>query len=241
MKRLLTNLLSSLLFGAGCATALNLATPQSAWASPERGWVSTTLDGGSANLRAAPTTGAGVLATLRNGSPFNIISERFDAAGYKWYQAQPTTINLTNSLWIRSDLVSLVAPFPATPRLSCDAAIAQTEQQIRAVPNTRIETRNQRSHGYTDGPANRPSSFTFILAGSGGNNVLASPVLMNAMASKLIENCATTGLVAFSVGAGDSNYLNYGAMPERLVRPFQCKLGPNSDRGPAKWGEQICL
>ncbi len=241
MKRSLTNLLSSLLVGAGCAIALNLTTPQSAWARPERGWVSTTLDGGSANLRAAPTTNAGILATIRNGNPFNIVNERFDATGYRWYQAQPITINPTNSLWIRSDLVSFVAPFPAQPRVSCDAAIAQTEQQIRAVSNTQIATRNQRPHGYTDGPANRPSSFTFILAGSGGSNILASPVLMNAMASKLIENCGTVGLVAFSVGDGDSHYLNFGAMPERLVRPFQCKLGSDSGRIPAQWGEQICL
>ncbi len=241
MKQLVTNLLSSLLVGASCAIAFNISTPQSAWARPDRGWVSTTIDGGSANLRSAPTTSAGVLATLRNGSPFNIVNERFDTAGYRWYQAQPTTINLTNSLWIRSDLVSFVAPFPASPRLSCDAAIAQTEQQIRAVPNTQITTRNQRPHGYTDGPANRPSSFTFILGGSGGSNILASPVLMNSMASQLIENCASTGLVAFSVGANDDNFTNYGLMPERLVRPFQYKLGPDSERSPAQWGEQIRL
>ncbi len=236
MKRLFTALLA----GASLALTLSLSIPQSALARPSQGWVATTTEGGSANLRATPSTSANILATLRNGSPFNIVNERIDV-GYRWYQVQPTTINLTSNVWIRADLVSFAAPYAAQPRLSCDGAIAETETSLRSVTNTRITSRNQRPHGYSNGPANRPNGYSFILAGSGGGNILASPVMMNRLAAKLIENCADTGLVTFSVGETDGNYVNYGAMPERLVRPFQCKVGAGSDHTPAKWGEQICL
>ncbi len=235
MKRLF----SSLLTGGFLAIALCLL-PQITWARPSQGWVSTHTEGGSANLRASFSTSANIVATLRNGSPFNIVNERIDV-GYRWYQVQPTTLNLTSNVWIRSDLVSFAAPFAAQPRLSCETAIAETETSIRNVTNARITSRNQRPHGYSNGPVNRPNGYSFILAGSGGSNILASPVMMNRMASKLIENCADTGLVTFSAGETDGNYVNYGAMPERLVRPFQCKIGAESDRTPVKWGEQICL
>lgn len=234
------HVLTSLWMGASLAVALCLAVPHSALARPSSGWVATTLDGGSANLRAAPDISASVLATIRNGSAFNIVNEKLDTAGYRWYQVLPTTVNPASTVWIRSDLVSFAAPFPARPRLSCDTAIAETEKSIRAVANTQITTRNERPHGYADGPTGRPNGFSFILSGSGGNNILASVVFMNLMAAQLMENCPTTGLVAFSVGQGDGNYVNFGLMPERMVRPFQCKLGAERDRAPAQWGEQIC-
>jgi uncharacterized protein YgiM (DUF1202 family) len=239
MKRLLATVLT----GASLAVALCLSLPQNALARPSSGWVSTTIEGGSANLRSSPSTRSNILATLRNGSSFSIVNERFDTAGYRWYQARPSTTNLSSSVWIRSDLVSFTPAFSAQPRLSCDTAIAETENSIKAVVNTRIISRNQQPNGYTDGPtANRPNSVNFILAGSGGENILASPVFMNQMATQLIENCPDTASVMFSVGETDNNYLNYGIMAERMVRPFQCKLGPNSDRAyNIKWGEQICL
>jgi hypothetical protein len=243
MKRLFATVLT----GASFAVALCFFIPQSALARPLQGWVATTLEGGSANLRALPSTSANVLATLRNGSSFSIVNERIDV-GYRWYQVRPTAVNLTANVWIRSDLVSFAAPFAAQPRLSCNEAIAQTETSLKAIANTRIISRSQRRHGYPDGPSNRPNSYGFTLAGSGGNNILASPVLMNRMAVELIENCPDTGLVTFSLGETDSQYVNYGFMPERLVRPFQCKVVATEDgsanesaSGSAKWGEQICL
>lgn len=237
MKRLFATVLT----GASLAVALCLSMPQNAFARPSQGWVSTNTNGGSANLRSSPSTRAGVLGTLRNGSPFSIVNERFDTVGYRWYQVRPSTTNFTASVWIRSDLVSFTPTFPAQARLSCNTAIAETEKSLKAVSNTRIDSRRQNSHGYLDGPANRPNAYSFILAGSGGSNILASPVFMNQMATQIIENCPDTALVQFSVGETDGNYINYGLMPERLVRPFQCKLGAESDRDSAKWGEQICL
>ncbi|MGC1308405.1 MAG: SH3 domain-containing protein [Phormidesmis sp.] len=232
---------SQLLLGAGLMLAISLSLTQQASAIPPAGWVSTTIDGGVANLRATPSTSASVQATAANGSRFSIVAEQFDSAGYRWYQVRPDGVTPTSAVWIRADLVSFAPPFPAQPRLSCDSAIAATEKTLRAVPNTTIRTRDQRPHGYANGPADRPDSYSYQLSGSGAPNVLASPVLMNQLAAQLIENCPRTGLISFSDGPTDGNYTNYGAMPQRMVRPFQCKLGPNSDRGPAQWGESICL
>lgn len=241
MKSPLKTPFSKLFLGAGLALSVSLGLSQPAAAAPSAGWVSTTIEGGVANLRLAPSTGASVQATAQNGSRFSIVKEQFDSIGYRWYQVRPDGITPTAAVWIRADLVSFVPPFPAQPRLSCDNAIAETEKTIRAVANTQIRTRNQRPHGYPNGPAARPDGYSYILAGSGAANVLASPVLMNQLAAQIIENCPRTGLVAFSNGLTDSSFINYGWMPGRLVRPFQCRLGPAADRGPAQWGESICL
>jgi hypothetical protein len=237
MKRLLTSLLA----GAGLAVALCAALPQSAIARPSEGWVSTTIDGGSANLRAAPSTSAAVVRTLRNGSLFSIVNERFDRAGYRWYQVMPTTANPASAVWLRSDLVSFAAPLPAQPSATCDVAIAQAETRLSAVSDTRILALRPIWHGYTNGPTDRPSGYNVTLGGSGGANILASPVFMNGIAASLLGNCPTAGLVSFSMGDTDSEYVNYGWMPERLVRPFQCKIGPGAHSGPVRWGESICL
>ncbi len=245
MKRSLSGMFSRMFFGCAPTLALSLVLglplTQSAFARPATGWVSTTLEGGGANLRAAPSTNAAISATARNGTRFSIVNEQVDSAGYRWYQVQPEAVTPTSAVWLRSDLISFVPPFPAQPRLGCDRAIAETEKTLRAVANTQIRTRNQQPHGYPNGPAARPDSFSYILTGTGADNILASPVFMNQMATQLIENCSQIGLVSFSDSPTDGSYINYGSMPDRLVRPFQCKLGPNSDRGPAQWGESICL
>lgn len=241
MKRSLSDLSFRVLSGFGFTLALSLVLSQSAFARPATGWVSTTLEGGGANLRASPSTSAEISATVRNGTRFSIVNEQFDRAGYRWYQVQPEAVTLASAVWLRSDLISFVPPFPAQPRLGCDRAIAETEKTIRAVANTQIRTRDQRPHGYANGPAARPDSFSYILTGTGADNILASPVFMNQMAAQLIENCSQIGLVSFSDGPTDGSYVNYGWMPERLVRPFHCKLGPNSDRSAVQWGERICL
>lgn len=223
------------------ALSFGLLLSQNAFARPATGWVSTTLEDGAVNLRTSPSTSAAISATARNGTRFSIVNERTDSTGYRWYQVQPEAVTPTSAVWLRSDLVSFVPPFPAQPRLSCEGAIAETEKTLRGVANLQIRTRDQRPHGYSGGPTTRPDIVSYILTGSGANDVLASPVFMNQMAAQLIENCPQIGLVSFGDSPTDSSYTTYGWMPGRLVRPFQCRLGPNSDRGPVRWGERICL
>lgn len=223
------------------ALSLGLPLSKSAFARPTIGWVSTTIEDGAANLRASPSTNAAISATAQNGTRFSIVDQQSDSVGYRWYQVQPEAVTPTSAVWLRSDLVSLVPPFPAQPRLSCDEAIAATEKTIRDVANLQIRTRDQRPHSFPNGPTDRPDSVSYILTGSGADNVLASPVFMNQMAAQLIENCPQIALVSFSDSPTDSGYATYGWMPGRLVRPFQCRLGPNSDRGPVQWGARICL
>lgn len=237
--------------GTGLALALVLTAAQQALSRPTTGWVSTTIEGGSANLRSGPSLGNPVQTTARNGSRFQILNEQFDRVGYRWYQVRPDAVAPASAVWIRSDLASFTAPFAAQPRIGCASAIEETITRITAVPGTVFSTRDLNPHGYTDGPTAKPNGISYVLDGSGAANILASPVFMNSLATLQIENCPQVGLItfsegtvdAFSVGLGDSDasFINYGAMPERLVRPFQCKAGPGSDRGPARWGEMICL
>lgn len=254
MKHSLTGICSKLCLGAGLALALVLTATQQAVARPTTGWVSTTIEGGSANLRSGPSLSNPVQTTARNGSRFQILNEQFDSVGYRWYQVRPDSVTLASAVWVRSDLVSFTAPFAAQPRIDCASATNETITRITAVPGTVFSTRAPTPHGYTDGPTAKPNGISYVLDGSGAANILASPVFMNSLATLQIENCPQVGLVTFSEGTvdafstdlenlsdSDASFINYGAMPGRLVRPFQCKVGPGSDRGPARWGEMICL
>ncbi|MGB7251115.1 MAG: SH3 domain-containing protein [Phormidesmis sp.] len=220
-------------------TALSLT--QSAFARPERGWISTTLEGGVANLRDSPSTAADVRATARNGSQHSIVDQQTDSAGYVWYQVQPvSSVTPSGDVWVRSDLMSFVAPIAVQPRRSCDVALSQVESQIRGVANTQIRERRRDDHGYQNGPAGRSELISFTVAGGGAASIMASSVLMNQMAAQLIENCPSVGLVSFADSANLNGYVHYGYMPERMVRPFQCRVGANSDRGLPEWGERNC-
>ena len=240
MTSSLSTLCSKLFLGATLSVSLAFTFAGSASARPAMGWVSTTTDGGSANLRSGPSTSTAIQSTARNGSRFDIVNEQFDATGYRWYQVRSISVTPATAVWIRADLVSFTAPFAAQPKQSCDAAIDATIQKLTAVAGTQFRTQDPVAHGYPDGPTNRPNSLRYGLSGSGAANVLASPVFMNSLATNLIENCPQIGLV--NIGAdGSDAFINYGAMPERLVRPFQCKLGPNVRSGPVSWGQSICI
>ncbi len=251
MKHSLTDICSKLFLGTGLAFALGLTAAEQAMARPTIGWVSTTIEGGSVNLRSGPAQSNPVQATARNSSRFQILNERFDSVGYRWYQVHLDTAAPASAVWMRSDFASFTAPFAAQPRVGCDSAVNETISRITAVPGTVFSTRDLIPHGYTDGPTARPNGINYVFDGSGAANILASPVFMNSLATLQIENCPQTGLIVFSEGTvdafstgladSDASLIKYGAMPDRLVRPFRCKVGPGSDRAPAHWGEMICL
>lgn len=237
MKRLLSGFCTAAVLSAALCTL-----PLQALAQPTEGWISTTVEGGVANLRSQPTSIADVRATAKNGSRFSIIGSAVDSVGYVWYQIRPSVVTPTDSVWVRSDLVSFVAPIAAQPKKSCDSAIAQVEDQLRAVPNVQIVERSQNRHGYRiNVPPGRQDIASFRLGGSGAANVMASTVLMNGMAAQMIENCPTTGIVSFSIPSYADGYVHFGYMPENTVRPFQCRRGPTSNEGLPSWGERNCL
>ncbi len=236
MKRLIASLLTV----ASLTTALSMALAQRASAMPQKGWVSTTIEGGVANLRSGPSINTATQVTAANGSPFSIVREQKDSAGYTWYQVRlAASVMPTSDVWLRSDLVSLVAPIAAQPQISCDNAIAQTESKIRSVFNTQIGTRTLDDHNYSGNVPSRPDSFRFVLTNEGANSVLASPVLMNQLAAQLIESCQTVGLVTFTTASDLTNNASYGYMPERMVRPFSCRTGSTSVA--PDWGEKVCF
>ena len=71
MKRLIASFLAI----TSLTATLSVAT-QRASAAPQRGWVSTTVEGGVANLRSGPSTNTQTQATAANGSPFSIVREQ---------------------------------------------------------------------------------------------------------------------------------------------------------------------
>ena len=237
MKRLAASLLAI----ATLTTSLTLCLTKPTSAAPARGWVSTTTEGGVVNLRSGPSTNNTAVATAANGNPFSIIREQKDADGYTWYQIQlSSSVTPTSDVWLRSDLMSLVAPIAYQPQILCDSAIAQTESKIRSIYNTQISARTLDNHGYSgNAPEGRTQGYRFNLSNEGANSVMASPVLMNQLAAQLIESCPTVGLVTFTASTNRVENATYGYMPGRLVRPFACSAA--SSGVPPVWGEKRCL
>lgn len=233
-------------FASGVTSAVVIAAtvlglPKAAAAAPTQGWISTTLEGGVANLRSQPQSTAPVQATARNGSAFDILGDRTDEVGYTWFQIRPAGITPTEQTWVRSDLVSFAEPIAAAPTMSCDGAIVQVETQLRAVPNVSILQRRSSQHFYRNNvPSDRQGMASFDLGGSGAASVMASRVLMNQMAAQIIENCPETGLVSFLSDDYEDGYIHYGYMPEGTVRPFQCRRDVNRNTNLPDWGERIC-
>lgn len=211
-------------------------------AATQWAWVSPSMADSTVNLRSGPGTEFSIQLSSPLGTRLIVLGSQRQPLGNRdlWYQVRSPK-NEQEKVWIRSDFLSFTAPFQAQPQQSCEGAIAQTKERLGAVPKNQLLKQTTGNHGYLDGPPQRPKSFALILQGSGAANVLASPVFMNQLASNLMENCLTLGLVSYSIGETDSGYLNYGLMPGRLVRPFQCKTGPDFDHGPSNWGQQICL
>ena len=126
MKRLTASLLAI----AALTTTLSLSSIKNASAAPARGWVSTTTEGGVVNLRSGPSTNNAAIATAANGNPFSIVREQKDADGYTWYQIQlASSVTPTSDVWLRSDLMSLVAPIAYQPQILCNDAIRSNRKQ----------------------------------------------------------------------------------------------------------------
>lgn len=121
----------------------------------------------------------------------------------------------------------------------CETEIDGAQNRVQAVQSLNLVESGSRLYRNLD--TSRPVAFThsflFLLSGGGGENLLNSPVLMNNLASSILNNCVHIGEVMFGLNQSDWSKV-YGKRESGEVFPFKC-IEAREDATPV-WGELIC-
>ena len=122
----------------------------------------------------------------------------------------------------------------------CVNAISSVESQLQSDRQLSIEfsDMNDRNASGTP-PEGRPHQYAFGMGGSAVEAVMYSPVLLNTLATQIIDNCNSISSVSF--GLWQSGLVSvYGLLPNGEVEPFKCpedyEFNPDTDRD-LVWGE----
>jgi hypothetical protein len=79
----------------------------------------------------------------------------------------------------------------------CVSAISEAENQLRGVRQLTLELSEIDNGNVSDTPEGRPNQYAFGLKGEGTRSVFNSPVLMNTIATRIIDNCNSISSVSF--------------------------------------------
>ncbi|MEM6398792.1 MAG: hypothetical protein AAF757_00970 [Cyanobacteria bacterium P01_D01_bin.116] len=123
-----------------------------------------------------------------------------------------------------------------TNRSSCNAALTSAKNRIKRGRNVQLTT-NKFSHDYSDAPVNRSHEYGIGLEGRAASSIFNSPVFMKSIASQIIYDCKTIGMVSF--GAGYDRVVAFGLMPSGKVVKFKCLYGEGVSIKP-RWGQAWC-
>lgn len=103
----------------------------------------------------------------------------------------------------------------------CENAIASVESQLQAGRQLTIELSEIRNVTYSDYPEGRANQYTLAMDGNAVESVLNSSVLMNTLATGIIDRCNSVSLVSFGL-YGSGYIVKYGLMNNGEVKIFQC-------------------
>ena len=149
---------------------------------------------------------------------------------------------LTVSFIISNTVLLNVLPVRAqgveTPE--CTNAVSSVESQLKSDRDLIIEQSeiNNRNAPGTP-PEGRPNQYAFGMSGSAAEGVMSSPVLLNTLATQVIDNCSSISSVSF--GLWQSGWVSvFGLLANGEVEPFKCpedyEFNPLTDRS-LVWGE----
>ncbi|AFY58933.1 hypothetical protein Riv7116_6606 [Rivularia sp. PCC 7116] len=128
----------------------------------------------------------------------------------------------------------------ATAGLSskCQAAIDAGKTEVANVSGIGVNksSKNDISSIYQNLPKERSVQYQFTVGGSGGKNIVYSPVFMSKISKNIISNCNNIGSVKFEVDQTD-NRVAYGLVKDS-VKKFDC-TSPTA-KSKLKWGEISC-
>ena len=123
----------------------------------------------------------------------------------------------------------------------CTATLAAAQKRIETGRNVDVvlDVADNIPELYSDYPVNRPYRYAFNLDGIAAESVMASGEFTKSIATTVINNCSSVGLVIFAVYRTDWYYA-YGLLPNGKIENFSANcIEPGS--GKPRWGQQICF
>lgn len=125
------------------------------------------------------------------------------------------------------------------PSDKCTTALGNARRRIetgRAVQVVEITSRD--ISNYPDAPSGRPTHRYLLMKGAATTSILRSGQFMKAIATDIIQNCNSTGMVTFAL-ANSGYAITYGIFPGGRVDGFKC-LEPGIGAKKPVWGEIYC-
>ncbi len=147
-----------------------------------------------------------------------------------------TGLIILNIFWVNVPV--LAQNIEKTER--CRWAIANTKSKLTTSLQLEIPWEKTRKVYYSDYPEGRLYRHDFGMKGEAVASVMNSPVLMNSLAERIINNCDSISIVSFGKYMTDWTTV-YGLMPSGKVEMFECPadypgMGDPNWRG-FIWGE----
>jgi hypothetical protein len=125
----------------------------------------------------------------------------------------------------------------ATTR-DCTATIAAVQNRIEKGRDIYVTARSYNiSADYPDHPRGRPYQHQFILNGNASKSIMNSSKFLESIATNIISNCNSVGLVSFAVYQTGWNS-SIGLMPNGSLKFFEC-LHYELNLKPV-WGQEVC-
>jgi len=137
-------------------------------------------------------------------------------------------------------ILNLPASVRAEDERDCTAALSKAQRQIETGRSVDVSIRiSDISEGYPDHPDGRPMSYEFVLQGTASGAIMNSPKFMKAIATNVIQNCGSVGVVHFGVwGSGWGS--SVGVLPSGQLDFFQCVDFEERNPPTLSWGQEVC-
>ena len=103
----------------------------------------------------------------------------------------------------------------------CLTAITNTKNKLEKIPQIQVVKSPIFEVSYSDHFQGRPHKQEFYIQGASVNSVMSSPVLLNTIATPIINTCDSIGLVVFGVYQTDWSK-NFALMPNGKVELIEC-------------------
>jgi hypothetical protein len=140
-------------------------------------------------------------------------------------------------------LASLIYSTLANPALAnnrdCIASLVNAQSTIQSGRDAFTSLRlYDIADIYQNSPQSRPYGYSLIINGSATDYILQSKQFMKAIASNIINNCPSIGLVEFEQ-ANSSYGVPIGYFDDGSIRIFKC-ADENLKTHRIEWGDNMC-
>jgi len=136
-------------------------------------------------------------------------------------KAEPAPSTKSPILIAQTSSLQNYSASPSNIKQQCLSAITGAKNKLENGRQLKIISSHINDVGSSDHPQNRPHALNFTMQGASVGSVLTSPVFMNSIAEKVINNCNSISMVAFALT--DTDWAEaFGLMPNQKVEPFKC-------------------